>query len=195
MIKDYSQPDFYRFNSDSIELIRWVTKHCPKAHKILDLGAGCGIIGIELARHLSPEKLVLVELQSQFEAHLMENCDQFLPSSTDADILIRSFSALDLQDKFDLIVSNPPYYLPGKGEVAQNPQRALARTFLQDTWDELIKKIASLMSSGGKAYVVLKGDQILLKEIEHTAKSWGLELIQHPHNSLTILELFALDKK
>jgi tRNA1(Val) A37 N6-methylase TrmN6 len=57
MSDDYSQPDYYRFNSDSITLVNYLLKSMGPTESILDLGAGCGIIGIELARYLSPQKL------------------------------------------------------------------------------------------------------------------------------------------
>lgn len=195
MNDDYQQPDFYRFNSDSIDLIRWVEKTNLNPQSILDLGAGSGILGIELARFFTPQRLVLVELQKEFEVFLKENVQMFLPPSTSAEIFISSFADFQPKQKFDLIVCNPPYYMPGKGEIPQNPNRALARTFLRDNWCDLLKAIEGSLRPQGKAYLVLKSDDKMLDMVQRQALLQGLEVDSHELESVMILELFTLNKK
>lgn len=195
MSDDYCQPDFYRFNSDSIDLIRWIEKSNKKPMSILDLGAGSGILGIELARFFFPQKLVLVELQGDFEAFLKENTRKFLPSSVSSEIVITSFARYRPAQKFDLVVCNPPYYLPGKGEVPQDQKRAFARTFLQDNWSDLLSTIAKSLATRGRAYLVLKRDDKMLGMVQSETRLQGLEVICRELNTVMILELFALDEK
>lgn len=191
---DYSQPDFYRFNQDSLELIEFIINQKPHALSILDLGAGSGIIGIELARRLQVKKLTLLELQSEYEIHLKKNADYFLDSDTECKIIFSSFGHFKPQEKFSLIVSNPPYYLPGKGEVAKDSRRALARSFLQDSWEILLQKIATCLLETGRGFLVLKGDQKFHNEISGLAKTAGLEMTVHPLKDLLIIEVFTLNK-
>ncbi len=73
MNDDYDQPEFYRFNEDSLKLVKWVLLRVSSAQTILDLGAGSGIIGIELSRVLLPSKLTLVEVRQEYSAHLDTN--------------------------------------------------------------------------------------------------------------------------
>lgn len=194
MTEDYSQPDFYRFNSDSIDLIKWIQDRKIKPKNILDLGAGCGILGIELSRHLGPQRVTLVELQEDFRIHLEKNCHLFLNPDVEAEIMVSSFANFKSLQQFDLIVCNPPYYLPGRGELPRKPQRALARTFLQDSWIDLLQSIRIHLAPQGRCYLVLKKESSLLEQVESLGRKCGLSVIQYELSSDMILE-FALDEK
>ncbi len=194
MSEDYSQPDFYRFNEDSTALIKWVRDSGLAPQSILDLGAGSGILGIELARILKPQSLTLVEVQDEFLPFLKINTDRFLPPSVTPVIVMKMFSHYSSIDKFDLIVCNPPYYLPGKGEVSKNPNRAIARSFVIDSWSVLLKKISELLASEGRAFIVLKSDATLFKMISHEIKDLNLNVKKNELSTVMILELFRLNK-
>jgi tRNA1(Val) A37 N6-methylase TrmN6 len=194
MNEEYEQPDFYRFNEDSIRLVRWILEQDLRPENILDLGAGSGIIGIELARSLKPKGLTLLEVQNEFFSSLQRNCLQFLNGVTNYSIQIDSFFNFVPSCKYDLIVSNPPYYLPGRGEMAHDPNRAIARSFLIDSWSVLLNKILISLSLDGRAYVVLKKNNDLLPYISQEVFNLGLSLKTHQKDSIMVLELFRLNK-
>lgn len=189
---DYSQPDFYRFNSDSLILVDFIVKKMNSAHSILDMGAGSGIIGIELARKLNAKHLTLLELQKDFEIHLQRNSEFYL-KDVRVDIVLSSFKDFNSRDRFNLIVSNPPYYLPGRGELPQDSRRAKARSFLEDSWPILLQQMSEYLATNGQGFIVLKQDQKLLNEIVVQARVTGLDVKSYLLNDLMILELFALD--
>jgi tRNA1(Val) A37 N6-methylase TrmN6 len=165
-MSDYFQPDFYRFNQDSLLLVQKVLAHGIQPRRLLDLGAGCGIIGIEVARVLRPEAVVLLELQDEFLPCLKMNVGQFLePLGVSAQIVSAAFSEFVPDGEFDLIVCNPPYYLPGHGELPTDPRRGKARSFLIDSWNVLIDLIARCLSKKGFAFVVIKNDPRVLNQI------------------------------
>lgn len=190
---DYSQPDFYRFNKDSLELVNFIVNRGLTAHSILDLGAGSGVIGIELARKLKAKQLTLLELQNDYEIHLQKNAEFFLDDDIHCNIELTSFGEYEPHQKFNLIVCNPPYYLPGAGEVPKDQRRALARTFLKDSWSILIKKISECLMDDGVAFIVLKADQKLVSEISKQALACGLNVTTHQKDELFILEIFTLN--
>jgi tRNA1Val (adenine37-N6)-methyltransferase len=190
----YSQPDFYRFNEDSINLVKWIQSTGIKPKRILDLGAGSGVLGIELALLLNPQELTFVEVQKEFQTHLETNCRCFLSNSVAHSIIIKSFLDFKSDQKFDLIVCNPPYYLPGNGELPQDPKRAIARTFLIDSWPILLKTISDSMSAEGKGFIVLKEDQALLESISQHFHQFDLDVKKNDVGSIMILELFRLNK-
>lgn len=175
MTDDYSQPDFYRFNQDSTALIRWILHQNLRPQSILDLGAGSGIIGIELARELKAAKLCLVELQQEYLPHLRINAEKFLSPETIVVIQISSFSNF-APSMFDLIVCNPPYYLPGQGELAADRARAIARSFIKDSWKVLLEKISQSLRSEGQAFLVVKQNEQLLQTITSEGKKVNLEM-------------------
>lgn len=164
-MNDYSQPDFYRFNEDSLLLIKHVQSKIQNPQSILDLGAGSGILGIELALNSRPMSLTLVELQEEFKNHLELNVAFFLNNAVATDISIASFSDFKSPKKFDLIVCNPPYYLPGHGQPSPNRSRHLARTFVKDSWNELFLCIHRNLAANGTAFLVIKNQPEIVEEM------------------------------
>jgi len=124
-MNDYLQPDFYRFNEDSLLLVEKIKNKITNAHSILDIGAGCGVIGIELSKYFRPKKLHLLELQNEYAFYLKENI-KMLEAEIDAEVFISNLSRWTRTIRYDLIVCNPPYYLPGRGQISKDSQRSLS---------------------------------------------------------------------
>lgn len=191
---DYFQPDFYRFNEDSLKLVNWVVKKNISGNHILDLGAGCGIIGIEASRSLRPLSASFVEVQEDFLPFLNQNLKTFLPAKIEFHIFHMSFSQFYPQKKYDLILSNPPYYLPGRGELSPDSRRAISRSFIQDGWRVLISKIQESLADEGMAFLVLKNELLLKKEILREASLNQLKVNYHEFEGTLIAELSTLNE-
>lgn len=76
---NYQQPDEYHFSLDSIYLARFVATQL-KSHtdldslRILDLCAGCGVIGIELSWHLRAIRQIdFIEIQDIYTDYFYQN--------------------------------------------------------------------------------------------------------------------------
>lgn len=176
-MNEYAQPDFYRFSEDSLRLVNHVLQRVDRAVRVLDLGAGCGIIGIELAKILSPESLTLVEAQHEFIPFLESNTSSFIKSTTRVSILQKSFSGWNPTTSYDLIVCNPPYFFPGHGIESPDKRKQVCRTFVLDSWDLLLRLTWKCLAPGGRAYFVIRNDDRLLKMVKG-----------HPHESLISVE-------
>jgi tRNA1Val (adenine37-N6)-methyltransferase len=190
---DYYQPDFYRFNEDSLSLVRFILKQSLKPSSLLDIGSGSGVIGIELARMLKPQELILLELQKDFIPFMEKNLDLFLTDETRVEIVASSLGAWDSSRAVDLIVCNPPYYLPGHGQESDDQRRNFCRNFKQDGWEVLITKISQWLAPSGKAFIVLKNDPVLIKHCERFLEGSGLNNILHVEKQLCFLELYPRD--
>jgi release factor glutamine methyltransferase len=92
------------------ELVRWILDDFSTAQsdlKILDIGTGSGCIAISLAKNLPNAKVYALDVSQEALAVAKETAElngveiYFV----NADIL----EVNDLDDKFDIIVSNPPY--------------------------------------------------------------------------------------
>ena len=79
-LADYAQPDFYHFAEDSLFLVQIVAASCGGGEPltVLDLGAGCGILGIELSRKIAMRQLFFCEKQNEFIPYLEQNISQFV---------------------------------------------------------------------------------------------------------------------
>ncbi len=186
-MNDYSQPDFYRFNEDSLRLVKFIKEKGIVVTSILDLGAGCGVIGIEIANHQKPEVLTLVEYQKEYFSHLQLNREHQLKVLLDCEIIQASFGEWKPDRKYELVVCNPPYYLPGHGQPNKDRRRELARSFVKDNWAILLNCIESALEPGGRAFMVIKNDLLILKEV---IKNSGVLIVSYvPDRDLIFLEI------
>ncbi|OUR96326.1 hypothetical protein A9Q84_08195 [Halobacteriovorax marinus] len=157
-ILNYSQPDFYRFTSDSVELARFVNQFIGgrKVESVLDLCCGCGVVGIEFeSLNKNIEKLTFLELQVDFREHILENTKNL---DCDFEIEICDFQSYKSAQQYDLILSNPPYFELGSGRIGPDKKRNLCRHFEIGIKEKLIKKVFELLNDGGQAFVVDRDD-------------------------------------
>lgn len=176
MSDDYIQPDFYRFNEDSIHLVKFALKNSLNPKTLLDLCAGSGVVGIEFAlQNKNVNYIEFVELQFEFKRYLEQNV--MLLNEVEAKIDIISLGEYESSIQFDLILCNPPYYLINEGKISPNLNRAKARSFLIDGWSELVRAIQSSLAPNGKAFVVLKSDEKLKKMVSDTSKEMSVTFV------------------
>lgn len=190
-MSDYLQPEFYRFNEDSLKLVNWLAAKKPTCTRLLDLGAGSGVIGIELCNRLLIPELTLLEAQKDFIPFIEANVREQLKAPSRTEIIQQSFGEWKTQRQFDLIVSNPPYYLKGHGEVAPDARKQIARTFELDNWQVLLSLVRSVMAPEGRCFIVVKDDQRILNEVQKNLN--GLNLVINELEKLLILELSGLN--
>ncbi len=94
---------------ETAELVEWILQdfETQKELKILDIGTGSGIIAISLAKTLPNAEVTAVDISETALLTAQKNADlhKVTISFRRVDIL----SATDFKEKFDVIVSNPPY--------------------------------------------------------------------------------------
>ncbi len=100
-----------------------------KAHRVLDLGTGTGAIALALAAEWPDSRLVGVDLIDDAVALAQRNASRNRLTNATF-VQSRWFDALDTNEPFDLIVSNPPYIDPcdehlSQGDVRFEPKTAL----------------------------------------------------------------------
>ncbi len=173
---DYSQPDFYRFSEDSVQLAKFVAVNFNMKSNlhILDLCAGSGIVGIELANSInndSIDHLDFCEYQSDFIPHIKTNIKQQLcHQMLDYNIISSSFK--DLDGSYDLIVCNPPYFKDGSGKRSpDSPQRNRCRFFIDSDPKDLFDTTMKLLKCGGQAFFLLRtSEKWVQKELKYNEK-------------------------
>lgn len=134
-----------KVGTDAVLLGAW-TPINNNTEKILDIGAGTGVISLMLAQRTQNSHISAVEIdldafeeaKFNFEASPWHNRLKCLKS----DIKMLFFSSY-----FDLIVSNPPFYT--EKTFAPNNKRNLARNVSSLEFSDLIEKVDSLLSPDG----------------------------------------------
>ncbi len=120
----YQPESGYCYNSDSLYLYDFISRFTPKG-ELLDVGAGSGIVGLLVARDFEKVKLSAVEKQEFFIDYIQKNA---LANEIECTLYHSDFLELDETQKYDFIVSNPPFYPEGvqksKDEVLQHARYA-----------------------------------------------------------------------
>jgi release factor glutamine methyltransferase len=166
------------------ELVDWIVKLNSKISKkknlrILDIGTGSGCIAISLAKNIPNSEVFAIDVSEKALAVAEKNSKLNTVSVTFLHKNILEATSLD--QKFDIIVSNPPYVRNlEKSEIKSNvlenePHLAL---FVADD-DALIfyKKIAELaaanLNPNGQLFFEI--NQYLGKETQDLLESLGLK--------------------
>lgn len=172
----FVNPDVLIPRQETEELVDLIIKSVDKSKEIsiLDIGTGSGCIAISLAKFLPKAKIFALDVSKKALQTAKKNAEknQVSISFIEADIL----KINDLEQKFDIIVSNPPYVREmEKNEIRANvlehePHLAL---FVPDE-NPLIfyKKIADIgknnLYKNGKIFFEI--NQYLEKEMEFLMK-------------------------
>ncbi len=101
----YQPTSGYCYNSDSIFLYDFISTFKPKG-KLLDVGCGVGIISLLLSRDFNI-KTSLIDKQEQMLKYAKYN---YTLNGLEAKSYLGDFTELQTEDRFDFIISNPPFY-------------------------------------------------------------------------------------
>jgi len=140
-----------KVGTDAVLLGVWV--NVEVASRILDVGTGCGIIALMLAQRTSHE--VMIE-GIEVEAIDAEQAQENVNNSPWANrVHIHSVALQDFHSttQFDLIVSNPPYFI--NSQLPPTAHRAKARHTHSLSFEELITHSLQLLNANGRLAVVL----------------------------------------
>jgi len=134
----------YRYNSDSLYLYDFASALHLKGN-LLDVGIGCGIIGLLLARDFTRISLYGVEKQAMYYTLSQQNARC---AKIDAKITHCDFLTYTCSETFDTIVSNPPFYIDGRAKSSDDSIQ-IARYADALPIDAMIKKVVSLLKQQG----------------------------------------------
>jgi tRNA1Val (adenine37-N6)-methyltransferase len=146
-----------------------------RGERILDLGAGVGVIGLLLAQRHATVRVVGVELQEDLARHAAANARanaledrcQFVRGD------LRLAPRFLPPEHFHRVVANPPYRRPGAGATPPDGSRAQARQEASFTIGDLARTAAALLRFSGTLEVVHLAER--LPELFGTLGSFGLE--------------------
>jgi tRNA1Val (adenine37-N6)-methyltransferase len=144
----------YRFAVDAVLLGRFIRPR--RGARILELGAGCGVISIMAAHLYSPREVVAIELQPEMAAIAQRNAALNHLANVRvvaADIRTRSIQGQE-NAGFDLVIANPPYRAGGTGRRSPEAGRDLARAESAATLHDFVIAAARNLKHGGKAALV-----------------------------------------
>ncbi len=158
-----------KIGTDAVLLGAW-TSIDINPYSILDIGAGTGILALMLAQRSSAALIDAIEI----DADAYEQCVENFEHSTWSDRLFCYHASLEefveeAEDKYDLIISNPPFY--SNSFKSENEQRDLARFVDALPFRHLIESVSKLLSKEGVFTVIIplseEKDFLVLASKEH----------------------------
>jgi tRNA1Val (adenine37-N6)-methyltransferase len=169
-----------------------------QATQILDIGTGTGIIALMLAQRASESVTIdAVEIEDQAYADAQENIAAS-PWHDRINLHHEPIQNFHTSTKFDLIVTNPPYFQ--KSFKPPTAQRITARHTQQLTFDEILLITEKLLTPNGKLNLILpftEGSQFIdLANHKglHCTRKWIFRTRENKPVERFLLE-FRWDKK
>ncbi len=149
----------------------WAAGQVSLAHRVLDIGAGTGLLSLMLAQRLTDATLFAVEIDREAAQQASQNF-QHSPWSNRLFVLHEKAQDISFSEKFDLIISNPPFYK--KSLNSPSPEVNLARHDDSLSQSELLQVIISNLSANGMAYLLYPVQEA--EDFKQLARAEGLYL-------------------
>ena len=149
-----------RFETEII--VDYIIKSAYRKEKILDIGTGSGAIALSLAYNLKDSLVIGSDIEDKAISLAIENKDLLAIKNVD---FIKSDLFENIDGKFDLIVSNPPYinkvdYKNLDKELFYEPKSALyGGVDGLDFYRQIIKEASNYLNDGGHLIFEIGYDQ------------------------------------
>ncbi len=144
-----------KVNTDGVLLGAWA--NINEVRTVLDVGTGTGLIALMIAQRCDA-KITGLEIEKSAAEEAVQNVQN---SKWRSRIVIQNCSfqyfSANTDDKFDLIVSNPPFF--SNGIKNANPHLSMARHNHMLPFDDIISGTAKLLGERGKLALILPSGQ------------------------------------
>lgn len=131
----------------------------------LDIGTGTGILSLMLAQRNNELQIEAIEIDEQafLQANNNFSSSKFSHQIQSHCCALQNFASLK---KYDLIISNPPYFVGKNNFSIANFQRAKARHDNDLSFEDLIHSVIKLLSETGTFTLILPiAEAIIFKEL------------------------------
>jgi len=150
----------FKVGTDGVLLGAWVD--IARVKKILDIGTGTGLIALMLAQR-SEAEIHAVEIDKASVLRAGENISKS-PWRNRIKLFHASFQDFvsDIPDKYDLVVTNPPYFTDSY--QSPDPAKSISRHHMSLSLHELLKGVGEILDKSGKFALILpvsEGEKLL----------------------------------
>jgi len=144
----------YRFSIEAVLLGRFA--RASARDRVLELGAGCGVVSIMMAALYRPREIVAIEIQPALAEMIARNgAINGLESvhAVNGDLRQRKIAGVE-RASFDLVVANPPYRATATGRENPDRSRRLARGESAATLADFVAAASRYARRGGRVAFV-----------------------------------------
>ena len=174
----YQPTSGYCYNSDSIFLYDFISSFRPKG-KLLDVGCGVGIISLLLSRDFDIETSII----DKQEVMLNYATYNYVLNGLDSTSYLGDFSAFRTQERYEYIISNPPFY-DENVQQSEHTHLNIARYAQHLPIEAFVKNVKTLLKPKGWFIFCYDAKQIdlLLFHLKHSGIN--PEKIQFVHSKI-----------
>jgi len=139
--------DVFRVGTDGVLL--GALADVEHATKVLEVGTGTGLISLMLAQRNAEAQFLGLDINEEAAAITQLNFENS-PFYTRLKNKFQDFKTFETEERFDLIVSNPPYF-----EESGSEKDKIARQTVELNFMQLISKASKLLSECGIFSVII----------------------------------------
>ena len=142
----------HKVGTDAVLLGAWVNLR-QNEKSVLDVGTGSGILALMMAQRTTPETYIdAVEIDPRDAQQAREN---FAQSPWDDRIRLHQLAVQEFEPRtdFDLIISNPPYFV--NSLIPPDENRSRARHTHHLTFEDLLESVSRLLGRAGRFALIL----------------------------------------
>lgn len=139
-----------KVGTDGTLLGAWAT--LPANGRILDIGTGTGLIAIMAAQRTSEAKITAIDIDEDCVLQAQENIAAS-PWPDRIEVIHSALQEFDASEKFDVIISNPPYFIDS--QLSPDAARSTARHTTTLPFNELVTGVRRLLADGGHFSLIL----------------------------------------
>lgn len=144
-----------KVGTDGVLLGAWVPS--GDYQHALDVGTGTGLIALQLTQRMPNVRVVAVEIDEDAARQAQENADRS-PWGARIRVVCEDFNKFVSDIRFDLIVSNPPFFV----DALKCPD--MKRNLARHAWGglnygALLCRSVDLLQPGGKVCMVIPAEQ------------------------------------
>src|SRR6218665_1367957 len=139
--------DVFQVGTDGVLL--GALANVSEAKNVLEVGTGAGIISLMVAQRNPETKILAIDINSE-AVNIAQTNFINSPFSDRIKSQLHDLKNFETEEKFDLIISNPPYF-----EINSSEKDILARQRLELDFSDLIKKSSQLLSKNGLLSVII----------------------------------------
>jgi tRNA1(Val) A37 N6-methylase TrmN6 len=157
----------YRAGIDAVLLAAAAPINTAASGRVLDVGAGVGVVGLCVAARVSKAHVTLVEIEPRLAGLARKNIarngleGRVEVISADIESPAQTHAELGLHPgAFSHVVANPPFHVQGQGRPARNPIKAGAHAMPPGALKRWVKFIARMAANGGSATLVHRAEAL-----------------------------------
>jgi len=140
----------FRVGTDGVLL--GVLANIDNARSVLEIGTGTGLISLMLAQRNADAQFLGIDINEE-AVHLTKINFDHSSFRSRLENMQSDFKDFSTEKRFDLIVSNPPYF-----EVSDSEKDKVARQNVELNFQQLISKSSQLLSEKGLFSVIIPAE-------------------------------------